>query len=70
MDKKLPGRAEQGGTQIPSHEPKVERGAMGILVSLLQGAESSAKDTPVRDVLRESIASIGSDHYIMAATPR
>ena len=70
MDKNLPGRAEQGGTQISLHEPKFEQGAMGILVSPFQGAQSSAKDTPVRVVLYESIASFGSAHYRMSGTPR
>ena len=69
VDKNLPGRAEQGGTQISLHEPKFEQGAMGILVSPFQGAKSSAKNTPGNVVLREYFASFGSAHYIMAATP-
>ena len=70
VDKNLPGCDEQGGTQIPLNKPEVERGSMGILVSPFQGAQSSAKDTTGRVVLRESLASFGSDHYRMAATPR
>ena len=69
VDKNLPGRAEQVRTQIPPHEPKVERGAMGILVSPFQGAKSSAKYTPSRVVLRGSLASSGSADYRMAANP-
>ena len=70
MDKNLPGRAEQGGTQIPSHAPKVERGSMGLLLSHFQGAQSYAKDTPGRVVLQESIAYFGSAHYRMVEAPR
>ena len=70
VDKNFPERAEQRGTKIPLHELKVKRGSMWILVSPFQGAKSSAKDTPGRVILRESLALLGSDHYRMATTPR
>ena len=67
--KKLPGRDEQGRRKIPLHKPTVKREAMGILVSLFQDTQSSAKDIPGRMVLREYPAYFGSAHYRMAATP-
>ena len=56
--------------KIPLHELKVKRGSMGIIVSPFQGAQSSAKDTPGRVILRESLALLGSAHNRMAATHR
>ena len=69
MDKNLPGRAEQRRKKIPLHKPKVKQGAMGILLSPFQGAQSSTKDMPGCFILQESLASFMSAHYIIAATP-
>ena len=70
VNKNLPGRAEQGGTQIPLHKPKVKRGPMGLIVSPFQGAKRFAQDAPGCVVQQESFASFGSAYSIKAATPR
>ena len=69
MDKKLPGHNEQGRTKILAHEPKVKRGAMGLLVSPFKGSYGSAENTPSHVILRKSLASFESAHQIMAAMP-
>ena len=53
---------------MPLHKPKVAQGAMGILVSTFQGAQSPAKYTSGNFLLQEYLASFGSSHYRMAAT--
>ena len=47
MDQNISGRAKQGREKISSHEPEVEQGAMGVIVSPFQRKQSSAQDTMV-----------------------
>ena len=59
VDKNLSGRDEQAGTHITLHKIEVKQGSKGILASHFQGAQSSAKETPGRVVLREYIVYFG-----------
>ena len=70
MDQNISGRAKRGREKISSHNPEVERGAMGLLVSPFLGKKNPSVNTPGSVVLWEPTAPLGTSHYRMAATPR